>query len=767
MQQALQQVYCINAVQASTAVLSEPNSMNFTSCSTMLQLHNLSACFNHLTDLHMRTAAPLPIRRISQQFFAATMRLGLTPEDLLQMKPETHAESIVTFMNAVVSGTEMDQLQAPYFFDCVIHSIMPVEECMAKADLRPVPQAIEYAPGCHDCFYKTYRISTPDGNSKEMHFRINTCMSEDLRQLRVLKTTHSLESQGDCEDFSQGHVSVAKGIMDFKEILDSASKGNAADMRLHDVFNPAEFHTLSNGMQVKYIGAFAHLLAQVEHIKCECVTGNARDAAVTAATTTGQVNQENLVGHSYTLLSTHLKGAAKPVCTIVEGTRFVNSMVPRLLSTASAGDKTARIAARNSVLNTQALMMVNKASSLQFLATMLPFAIGPMDKGCFETNVATGMGPSFYANAYVCGNKLLFNQSIPGVESSALIIGSPITYLIHDIQSLRPMEMEFNLSTNLLMSTGCPAIEEHEIKEMMMSTGIQASYPAWTTKVSLAKAPDQQIHCHAPSLDFTAPTLHTHLILMFLVLLQEFEKFVFSRHLPCSVLYDDPSVTKSFVLGKHAVISFTHQVAKGMNMDIAKQYAENIISVFHHGKAPPVTQALVDALHTHNIPPMMPQEMLKAAIPAINVAEINSHVTSLFSHMQQSGASTTQQGMVRVERIFTCMGVVMTTCIVEVEKLPNLTEALASWAKPIVEANASKTKACIQWRMNLESKYNRCTQGPSGMAEAMAMAAEMGDHEHRRSHARRSRGQRTHSKYQPLGSAFTNILVLNKGSVGM
>ena len=70
---------------------------------------------------------------------------------------------------------------------------------------------------------------------------------------------------------------------------------------------------------------------------------------------------------------------------------------------------------------------------------------------------------------------------------------------------------------------------------------------------------------------------------MFLVLLQEFEKFVFSRHLPCSVLYDDPSVTKSFVLGKHAVISFTHQVAKGMNMDIAKQYAENIISVFHHG----------------------------------------------------------------------------------------------------------------------------------------------------------------------------------------
>ncbi len=272
MQQALQQVYCINAVQASTAVLSEPNSMNFTSCSTMLQLHNLSACFNHLTDLHMRTAAPLPIRRISQQFFAATMRLRLTPEDLLQMKPETHAESIVTFMNAVVSGTEMDQLQAPYFFDCVIHSIMPVEECMAKADLRPVPQAIEYAPGCHDCFYKTYRISTPDGNSKEMHFRINTCMSEDLRQLRVLKTTHSLESQGDCEDFSQGHVSVAKGIMDFKEILDSASKGNAADMRLHDVFNPAEFHTISNGMQVKYIGAFAHLLSQVEHIKCECVT---------------------------------------------------------------------------------------------------------------------------------------------------------------------------------------------------------------------------------------------------------------------------------------------------------------------------------------------------------------------------------------------------------------------------------------------------------------------------------------------------------------
>lgn len=171
-QQALQQVYCMQAVMSSDAIASESNSMAYTSCSTFLQLHGLGTLFTSMTGIHYARAAPLPNPRVAQQFFAATMRMGLTPEDLCQMKAATHHDDIVAFMTAVVAGTEMDQLQAPYYFDCVLHSIMPVEETMAKADFRPVPGAIEYAPGSHDCFYKTYKITGEDGKPKEMHFRL-------------------------------------------------------------------------------------------------------------------------------------------------------------------------------------------------------------------------------------------------------------------------------------------------------------------------------------------------------------------------------------------------------------------------------------------------------------------------------------------------------------------------------------------------------------------------------------------------------------------
>lgn len=41
LQQGLQQAYCLNAVQSSNAVLTEPNSMQFASCATFLQTHQV------------------------------------------------------------------------------------------------------------------------------------------------------------------------------------------------------------------------------------------------------------------------------------------------------------------------------------------------------------------------------------------------------------------------------------------------------------------------------------------------------------------------------------------------------------------------------------------------------------------------------------------------------------------------------------------------------------------------------------------------------
>jgi hypothetical protein len=71
-------------------------------------------------------------------------------------------------------------------------------------------------------------------------------MSEDLRQLRVGKTLHTREAQGDCEDFSGGHINTAKGIMNLKEDLQAAS---ATKMSLGDVFPSKLFGTLDSNFQ--------------------------------------------------------------------------------------------------------------------------------------------------------------------------------------------------------------------------------------------------------------------------------------------------------------------------------------------------------------------------------------------------------------------------------------------------------------------------------------------------------------------------------------
>ena len=61
----------------------------------------------------------------------------------------------------------------------------------------------------------------------------------------------------------------------------------------------------------------------------------------------------------------------------------------------------------------------------------------------------------FFANAYVCGNKALMAQSIPGVESSPLTIGAPMPFLLHDVPSLCAMPNECTLATHHLRQAGC------------------------------------------------------------------------------------------------------------------------------------------------------------------------------------------------------------------------------------------------------------------------------------------------------------------------
>lgn len=54
----------------------------------------------------------------------------------------------------------------------VIHSVMPVPECVALANLQPVPGVIEYAPGCQACFYKKHSIRNyADGKNYDQWYR--------------------------------------------------------------------------------------------------------------------------------------------------------------------------------------------------------------------------------------------------------------------------------------------------------------------------------------------------------------------------------------------------------------------------------------------------------------------------------------------------------------------------------------------------------------------------------------------------------------------
>jgi hypothetical protein len=172
LQQALQQVYCAHGVESSDAVLSEPNTMMYSTGSTSLQLHQASACFGDISQINNNRGAPVTMAQIMVQMYTAMIKTGLTHKDVQEMKASTHEDDLIAFMNTVISVGQMDQKQCPYTYDNVIHSVMPVAEHIAVANLKPVPGTIEYAPGCHDCYYKKHSIySTTQGKCYDQWYR--------------------------------------------------------------------------------------------------------------------------------------------------------------------------------------------------------------------------------------------------------------------------------------------------------------------------------------------------------------------------------------------------------------------------------------------------------------------------------------------------------------------------------------------------------------------------------------------------------------------
>jgi hypothetical protein len=158
-------------------------------------------------------------------------------------------------------------------------------------------------------------------------------------------------------------------------------------------------------------------------------------------------------------------------------------------------------------------------------------------------------------------------------------------------------------------------------------------------------------------------------------------------------MYQDQSVTESFESGKHCSLCFTHEAAKDMTMDLAKEYAQNVLSIIQSGAVPPITEVHAARVLGEGFPPLMPQAMIKQYVKTFDPADANKSIQGLF---------TKYPSALRVEKIATSMGCVITTCVAEVEHLPMLTEGIIAWAKPIIEVNSLKAKVCLEWRKKLE-----------------------------------------------------------------
>jgi len=648
------------------------------------------------------------------QFYAAMAKCGLTTGDLMEMHAASHANLLAAFMNSVISASELDQSQAGYKYDYVIHSVMPVPENIALAKLKPVPGVIQYAPGCQDCFYKLHELYSPKENKtiKQWYRRVgfgstlllvdlrqaadnvfahryNLAVSEDITQLTPGYTLFSKPLRVDCEDFAQHAIRVAKALNKLK--ADFATQSN---ITLDEVMHPKLFAFMDTAERINHIKAIDHILSQFSSIECVCNTCNAHGGQVCTvsintpiafnlltlayclimfleqASATNGTDNSDLTGHAfagarYTLRVPAGTTISDPFVTpnqlhesqepgtivihdIIEGTKWVNPM----------HDKVTTRVTRNACLELPSLQAVNQIGSLLMECTKLSTVIPTTDKGSAELTILQNRGPGFYANVYVSGDHMVFHESIPGIKTSPLAMGAPLAYTIHNVASLRPMQMHCNLATQHLRTAGCTNLGDGDIWNMIMDMAMEEAIPTWR--------------------------------------MQEYNANVFNPSLPCHEIYRNKTVTQGFVPGKHCCFSYTHHAATGMTMDLAKQYANNTIEIIHQNKPPPVTFVHASRLKTAGLPPGMPGPFVDQ-IKSFNPDEINAHLKGLFV---QDGRQ-----VVHVESISTVMGCVLVTCVAEVEHLPKVVNGMIAWAKPIIQAGQIKQAACIAWRKQLESQF--------------------------------------------------------------
>lgn len=255
---------------------------------------------------------------------------------------------------------------------------------------------------------------------------------------------------------------------------------------------------------------------------------------------------------------------------------------------------------------------------------------------------------------------IVTRESIPGVPRSARALGAPVPYTTHNVPSLHLTPHMYSLVTRHMIAEGLADLRPDEIQGNVDSMAMEEALPAWGK--------------------------------------EQWDKNVFSRYLPCTVLHEAKG---AFEPGKHYAISFTRQMPRGMTIETAKAFADTVLAVLHNHQDPPITALHAARIHDAALyPPLMPPKTI-SAVQGFDVAAVNASARAAFA--------AAPEGAVRVEKIFTAMGCVIVTCVLEIASAQTLCAGLSNWIKPIAEAYTRRHEASVQWRTSLEMQ-----QGSSG-----------------------------------------------------
>jgi hypothetical protein len=231
--------------------------------------------------------------------------------------------------------------------------------------------------------------------------------------------------------------------------VDLASNPKAT---LDEFLDPHLFGGMETSERVDLVKGWHNVLSQVDKLYCYCNTGEstcsvlffirfvfvfihecrAGNAHGGQASGEGGVVQKSLTGHCYAGVDVWLKskmpdGSPKIRTTLLEGTKWVSPMFAAISAESMKGRKLCR----NACLDAPTLQSCNQLGSLLLELTKITSVNPKLDVGSTNLQILQDKGDNFYANVYVSDDKIIFHESIPGVGTSPMALGAPITYLTH------------------------------------------------------------------------------------------------------------------------------------------------------------------------------------------------------------------------------------------------------------------------------------------------------------------------------------------------